>query len=549
LAIKSTHNDTHWLLPRANGLVITTCIAALCVALPVLVIVSFVLVGTSDAWSHLFDTLLGRYALNSFLLSSLVSVGVVILGVPAAWIISFYRFKGRALLSWLLLLPMAYPAYILAYTYTGVLDFSGPVLTTMREFDAPAWLMEPFLNIRSLPGAAVMLSLVLYPYVYLLARAAFIEQSANLMEAGYTLGQGRWRVFTRIVLPMARPAIAAGTLLAVMETLADFGTVQFFGVQTFTTGIVRTYYGFGDVAGAAQLSTLLLGCIFFIVIFEKMSRNKVRYYSDRLRKLDQTSVSLSGSRQLIAQILCFMPVFFGFLLPTSILAYWAIFFAETQAMWSLIASSFFLAGFASVFIVLVALIICYANRLYPSAWLNHTTTFVGLGYALPGVVVAIGVLIPFGSIDRIISSSLEPFGVQPSLWLSGTLVALIFAYLVRFLTVATGNLSSGLSRVRPSIDQSGRLLGLTQFGVIAKLHVPLIKGSVLTAILVCFVDILKELPATMILRPFDFNTLAVKAYELAGDERLIDASVPSIMIVLVGLIPVIWLNRSVTEES
>ncbi len=526
----------------------TTVVAALCVALPILVVVSFVITGISDAWSHLFDTLLARYALNSLMLSVAVAIGVVMLGVPAAWIISFYRFKGRGILSWLLLLPMAYPAYILAYTYTGVLDFSGPILTFFRDAGAPYWLMSPLLNIRSLPGAALMLSLVLYPYVYLLARAAFMEQSANLMEAAYTLGHSRWQVLTGIVIPMARPAIAAGILLAVMETLADFGTVQFFGVQTFTTGIVRTYYGFGDPVGAAQLSTLLIGCVFLLVAFEKASRSKVRYYSDRLRKLNQTSVALTGWRQTVAQILCILPVFFGFLLPTGILSYWALFFAELQSMLSLIVSSFFLAGFASVFIVSIALMICYANRLYPSQWLNHTTTFVGLGYALPGVVVAIGVLIPFGAIDRLISNVLAPFGIAPSLWLSGTLVALVFAYLVRFLTVATGNLTSGLSRIRPSIDQSGRLLGLDQFGVISKLHVPLIRGSVFTAILVCFVDILKELPATLILRPFDFNTLAVKAYELAGDERLIDASVPSILIVLVGLVPVIWLNRSVTRE-
>ena len=526
----------------------TTVVAALCVALPVLVVVSFVITGVSDAWNHLLETLLGRYALNSLLLSALVATGVVILGVPAAWMISFYRFKGRGILSWLLLLPMAYPAYILAYTYTGVLDYSGPVLTAMRELNAPTWAMDPLLSIRSLPGAAIMLSLVLYPYVYLLARAAFMDQSANLMEAAYTLGQSRSRVFMRIVIPMARPAISAGTLLAVMETLADFGTVQFFGVQTFTTGIVRTYYGFGDTVGAAQLSTLLLGCVFFLVIFEKSSRSRVRYYSDRLRKLNQTSVTLSGWRQSVAQLLCILPVCFGFLLPTGILLYWAFFYAELQSMWGLIVSSFFLAGFASLLIVCVALLICYANRLYPSTWLNYATTFVGLGYALPGVVVAIGVLIPFGAFDRGLSELLRPFGVEPSLWLSGTLIALMFAYLVRFLTVATGNLTSGLSRVRPSIDQSGRLLGLSQMGVVQKLHVPLIRGSVLTALLVCFVDILKELPATLILRPFDFNTLAVKAYELAGDERLIDAAVPSLCIVLVGLLPVIWLNRSVTRE-
>ena len=252
-------------LPRINGLTLTTLIAALCVALPIIVVCSFVIFGDSNAWDHLLDTLLGRYAFNSLVLSVFVAIGVMALGIPSAWIISVYRFKGRNLLSWLLLLPMAYPAYILAYTYTGVLEYSGPVLTWMRDVEAPYWSMVGFLNIRSLPGAAVMLSLVLYPYVYLLARAAFMEQSANLMEAAQTLSQNRWRVLFRIVIPMARPAIAAGTLLAVMETLADFGTVQFFGVQTFTTGIVRTYYGFGDTVGAAQLSTVLLTCVFFLI--------------------------------------------------------------------------------------------------------------------------------------------------------------------------------------------------------------------------------------------------------------------------------------------
>ena len=545
MAVISEKYHTAGRFPRFNGLLFTSFIAALCVALPIIVVCSFVIFGNSDSWDHLLDTLLGRYAFNSLVLSVLVAIGVMALGIPTAWIISFYRFKGRNLLSWLLLLPMAYPAYILAYTYTGVLEYSSPLLTWMRDIDAPNWSMAAFLNIRSLPGAAVMLSLVLYPYVYLLARAAFMDQSANLMEAAYTLGQNRWRVLFRIVIPMARPAIAAGTLLAVMETLADFGTVQFFGVQTFTTGIVRTYYGFGDTVGAAQLSTLLLTCVFFLVVFEKTSRNKVQYYSDRLRKLNHTSVILIGSRCKIAQAICLIPIFFGFLLPTTILAYWAIFFAELQSMWSLAASSFMLAGLSSLLVVSVALIICYANRLYPSNWASSLLTFVGLGYALPGVVVAIGVLIPFGLLDNFIGGILEPFGIPPSLWLSGTLGALMFAYLVRFLAIATGNLNSGLSRIGPSIDHSGRLLGLSQFGVVSRIHVPLMKGSVFTAVLVCFVDIVKELPATLILRPFDFNTLAVKAFELAEDERLIDASVPSLLIVMVSLLPVIWLNRSV----
>ena len=261
MAVTGKDRISYFRVFRLNGFLVATFGVALCVALPLCVVLSFLATTSSDVWQHLVDTLLLRYISNTLLLSFYVTIGVVCIGVPTAWVIAFYRFPGRQTLSWLLLLPMAYPAYILAYTYTGVLEYAGPVLTWMRASDMPDWVMSPFLNIRSLLGAALMLSLVLYPYVYLLARAAFLQQSANLMEAGYTLGQSRLSVFRRIVIPMARPAIAAGALLAIMETVADFGTVQFFGVQTFTTGIIRTYYGFGDTPGAAQLSSVLLGFV------------------------------------------------------------------------------------------------------------------------------------------------------------------------------------------------------------------------------------------------------------------------------------------------
>lgn len=524
---------------------ITAVGAALCVALPVLVVLGFMLFSTSESWSHLVETVLWRYILHSVLLSVAVAIGVVMIGVPAAWLISFYAFPGRRLLSWLLLLPMAYPAYILAYTYTGLLDYSGPVLTWMRNIDAPTWVMWPLLEIRSIPGAAVMLSLVLYPYVYLLARAAFLEQAANVMEAGYSLGQTRSQVFLRVVIPMARPAIVAGTLLAVMETLADYGTVEFFGVQTFTTGIVRTFYGLRDTAGAAQLASILLGFVALLVILERLSRRKIQYYSDQNRRLSRLAVTLTGWRAIFAMVLCAAPMMLGFALPTAVLGYWTLFYAEGGALWSLTLNSFVLAGIASLVVVGVALVIAYANRLYPAPWLSNVTTVIGLGYALPGVVVAIGVLIPFGALDQWLSRGLMAFGVEPRLWISGSIGLLIFAYTVRFLAVANGNLVSGLSRIRPSLDHSGRLLGRTQSQVLRQIHVPLMRGSVLTAILICFVDVLKELPATLILRPFDFNTLAVRVYDLAGDERLIDAAPASLMIIAVGLLPVILLNRSV----
>ncbi len=545
MAVTGKDRISYFRVFRLNGFLVATFGVALCVALPLCVVLSFLATTSSDVWQHLVDTLLLRYISNTLLLSFYVTIGVVCIGVPTAWVIAFYRFPGRQTLSWLLLLPMAYPAYILAYTYTGVLEYAGPVLTWMRASDMPDWVMSPFLNIRSLLGAALMLSLVLYPYVYLLARAAFLQQSANLMEAGYTLGQSRLSVFRRIVIPMARPAIAAGALLAIMETVADFGTVQFFGVQTFTTGIIRTYYGFGDTSGAAQLSSVLLGFVAILVILERHSRNRIRYYSDQMRRLDQAAQHLTGFSAFAAQVLCALPILFGFLIPTTLLVNWTIFDAQLQSLWQLAWNSFALAGGSSFLIVAVALLIAYANRLFPTRSLSYMTTFIGLGYALPGVVVAIGILIPFGIFDAWISELLTSWAVKPQLWLSGTLFAVIFAYLVRFLAVANGNVFSGLSRIRPSIDQSGRLLGLSQTGVLTRIHIPLMQGSVLTAILVCFVDILKELPATLILRPFDFNTLAVRAYELAGQERLIDASPASLCIVLVGLVPVILLNRSI----
>ena len=545
MAVTGKDRISYFRVFRLNGFLVATFGVALCVALPLCVVLSFLATTSSDVWQHLVDTLLLRYISNTLLLSFYVTIGVVCIGVPTAWVIAFYRFPGRQTLSWLLLLPMAYPAYILAYTYTGVLEYAGPVLTWMRASDMPDWVMSPFLNIRSLLGAALMLSLVLYPYVYLLARAAFLQQSANLMEAGYTLGQSRLSVFRRIVIPMARPAIAAGALLAIMETVADFGTVQFFGVQTFTTGIIRTYYGFGDTPGAAQLSSVLLGFVAILVILERHSRNRIRYYSDQMRRLDQAAQHLTGFSAFAAQVLCALPILFGFLIPTTLLVNWTIFDAQLQSLWQLAWNSFALAGGSSFLIVGIALLIAYANRLFPTRSLSYMTTFIGLGYALPGVVVAIGILIPFGIFDAWISEQLTSWAVKPQLWLSGTLFAVIFAYLVRFLAVANGNVFSGLSRIRPSIDQSGRLLGLSQTGVLTRIHIPLMQGSVLTAILVCFVDILKELPATLILRPFDFNTLAVRAYELAGQERLIDASPASLCIVLVGLVPVILLNRSI----
>ena len=479
-----------------------------------------------------------------------VAVGVLSIGIPTAWLTSVCDFPGRKMLSWALLLPLAVPAYIIAYTYTGLLDFAGPVQTMIRELTGLGYGEYWFFEIRSLMGAVFMLSLVLYPYVYLMSRAAFLEQSASTLEVSRTLGYNQWQGLFKLALPLARPAIIAGLTLALMETLADYGTVQYFGVSTFTTGIFRTFYGFGDSAAAAQLAAFLLSFVALLVLVEKYSRRKARYHSSAEYKAKAKLIELTGSKGILAFCLCFTPVLFGFLIPAIQLAWWSLFEANLgegsflQLAWN----SFYLASIAAIVAVSFALLLAYAVRLVPAKAVSASVNVAGMGYALPGTIIAVGVIIPFAWLDhQLIDFFKRHWGMDLGLILSGTLVALVFAYTVRFLAVSLGAVQSGLGKIKPSLDGAARTLGCTPLQVLKNIHVPLMRSSVLTALLIVFVDVLKELPATLILRPFNFNTLAVRAFELASDERLIDAAPASLLIVIVGLIPVILLSRSIAK--
>ncbi len=520
-------------------------------SLPILVILSHVVLGDASVWSHLVDTVLFGYIANSLYLMGGVTLGVLLLGVPTAWLTSVCIFPGHKWISVALLLPLAVPAYIIAYTYTGLFDYAGPIQTLIRDLTGLGYGEYWFFTVRSLPGAIVMLSLVLYPYVYLMARAAFLEQSSNTLEVSRTLGYSHKQSFFRLGLPLARPAIVAGITLALMETLADYGTVQFFGVNTFTTGIFRTFYGFGDAVAASQLAATLLLFVTLLILLERYSRRKISYHSSGLNKASNRKIELKGKYAVGALLLCLIPILFGFIFPVSQLAYWAIFdsIGLDKSFFTLAWNSFSLAFIAALLAVVCALILAYAGRLFPSRAINTSVSVSGLGYALPGTIIAIGVIIPFAWIDhQIIAAVKSVTGEKTGLWLSGTIFALLFAYIVRFMAVSLGAVQSGLGKIKPSLDMAGRSLGLTPFEVLKKIHVPLLKGSVLTALLIVFVDVLKELPATLILRPFNFNTLAVRAFELASDERLADAAPASIMIVLVGLIPVILLSRSISSR-
>jgi iron(III) transport system permease protein len=518
--------------------------AAALILLPILAVVASVLGPASEIWAHLARTLLGDYILNTALLAACVAAGVLSIGVLSAWLVTAYRFPGQRALEWALVLPLAMPAYVMAYAYTDWLQFTGPVQTLLRA--ATGWQAREywFPDIRSIPGAAAMLSFALYPYVYLLARTAFLDVSRSALEAGRLAGYSAWGSFWRVALPIARPAVAAGAALALMETLADFGTVSYFALEVFTTGIFKAWLSMGDTAAAGQLSVCLLAFVFVVLALERANRGRAAYAS-AMRKPSPPQ-RLSRTAGALAFAACAAPVLLGFVLPSALLI---------QLAWSdsgvrlsarslaLVGNSFMLAGITAAVGVLLAGAMAYAARLSRGrlatavSWANRAAA---LGYAIPGAVIAIGVLVPLGRLDNWIAGGIETaFGVKPGLVLTGTIVALVYAYLVRFLAVALQTVEAGLAKVTLRMDDAARSLGATPGATLVRVHAPLLASSLASAALLLFVDVMKELPATFALRPFNFDTLAIEAYNLAKDERLAEAAVPSLVIVAIGLVPVL----------
>jgi len=533
-----------------SGWSLSALLVALLVCVPVVVVVSYVFVPTGEVWTHLAQTVLSRYVINSLILMLGVGSGVLIIGVGTAWLVTMCRFPGSTLFNWALLLPLAVPAYVIAYTYTGLLDYAGPVQETLREIFG--WTSRRdywFPPVRSIGGAVTMMTLVLYPYVYMMARAAFLEQSVCVLEASRVLGAGPWASFRRVALPLARPAIVAGLALALMETLNDFGTVHFFAVDTFTTGIYRTWFGMGEPAAAAQLGACLLIFVVALVALERVSRGKARYHHTTSRYRHISPMELRGFKAAASLVACFLPVFLGFLLPSSILALWAL---ETTEWWmnarflGFAANSFMLAGVAAFIAVTVALLLAYGLRLSPTPLNKSAVRTAGMGYAVPGTVIAVGVMLPFAWLDNQVDAFMRStFDVSTGLILSGTIVAVLFGYLVRFLSVSFNAVDAALGKVTPNMDAAARILGAKPGRILFKIHLPMIRASLLTAGILVFVDVMKELPATMIMRPFNVTTLAVRAFELASDEQLAEASSAALAIVAVGILPVILISRAI----
>lgn len=524
---------------------------ALVSAIPLLVVFSTLARPEWGLWHHLATTVLPDYLLTTAQLMAGVALGALLLGVPPAWLLTSYRFPGSRIFQWALMLPMAMPAYIVGYTYAGMFGVAGPVQQLLRDSLGLVYGQYWFPEIRSTGGAALVLSAVLMPYVYLLARAAFIEQSACALEVSRTLGCSAASSILRVALPMARPALVAGVVLVMMETFADFGTVQYFGLATFTTGIYRTWFGMGDAAGAAQLAALALLIVFALLTMERLSRRHARYDSGRRYRALPVR-PLRGMPAALATGTCLLPLLLGFGLPGAQLLYWALTAGPGQLdrnFFGLLLNSLALGAAAALVCVGLALLLAYSLRSGASLVLRALTRVATIGYAIPGLVVAIGVLVPSAAIDRWVNAwTLAHFDLSVGSLLSGSLIALLVAYQVRFLSVSMSTIESGFSRVSVHMDEVARSLGEGFNGTLRRVHWPLLRSTLLTAVLLVFVDVMKELPATLVLRPFNFDTLAVRAYELANDERLPDAALPALAIVLTGLVPVIVLSRTIDSS-
>ena len=536
---------------RLNGWTAVAIAIALLISTPVLFVLGSIFSDAGEIWSHLAATVLPDYILNSLWLMLGVSAGVLPIGVGTAWLVTMCRFPGSRQFEWLLLLPLAAPAYLLAYTYTNMLDYYGPVQTVLRSLFGWKSVQDYwFPDIRSLWGAILMLILVLYPYVYLLVRVAFLEQSRCMLEASRCLGCNPWRSFFTVALPMARPAVMAGLALALMETLNDFGTVQYFGVTTFTTGIYRTWLGLGEQVAAAQLAAMLLLFILCLIVLERWSRRQARYYQkSHYQPLPQ--YKLNWRRAVLAWGACAVPVTLGFLLPSLFLLQMTVkHLDETldRNFWDLASHSFILAVTTAAVAIVVSLILAYGQRLRSGLLMLTAVRIAAMGYAVPGSVIAVGVLMPMGRFDNALDSWMRStFGISTGLLLSGTITALVFAYLVRFLAIAFGAVESSLNKIKPSLDDASRSLGHTATSTLVNVHAPLMWGGILTAAMLVFVDVMKELPATLVIRPFNFDTLAVQVYQYASDERLIEASAPALAIILVGIVPVLLLSFRITR--
>lgn len=537
---------------RADVWTIGTVFFAAVIAAPILTVLILAVSSSGDIWNHLASTVLPRYIRTTLGLMAGAGAGTAVIGVASAWLVTLCRFPGRRVFEWALLLPMAMPAYVVAYVYTDILEYAGPVQELLRQvFGWSSGRDYWFPEIRSLGGAAAMMTLVLYPYVYLLARIAFLQQSACVLEASRTLGLGPWRSFFSVALPLARPSIVIGVSLVMMESLNDFGTVDFFSVETLTAGIYDVWLNMNNTAGAAQLATVSLAFVLALIGAEKWSRRSQRFYTTSSKYRPLPNYRLKGSRAAIAFAVCLLPVAFGFLVPAGVLLNYAARFYEESLSANFLTyagNSLMLSSISAALAALLGLFMAYGVRINGSPLLVAASRLASIGYAVPGAVLAVGVMIPLARADAAIDGLMRNlFGIPAGLLLSGTIVAVTYGYLVRFLALSYGTAESSLAKITPNMDDASRTLGMSPGRTLRRVHFPLIRGSVLAAAILVFVDCMKELPMTIILRPFNYGTLATQVHQFASDELLEESALGALAIVAAGILPVIILSATIHD--
>lgn len=513
-------------------------------SLPIIIVLSSLLGDWSENWIHLYNYVLFDYISSSIYLVLGVSILVLVIGTVTAWLICSYEFHGKRFFEWALILPLSIPPYILAYTFTGLFDSYGTANNLIRVIFNLDTSFILFPNVRNTLGAIVVFAFTLYPYVYLVSRSAFLNQSQSMLEAGRMLGLNKVQIFYKLGLPIIRPGLIGGLMLVIMETLSDFGAVDHFAVQTFTTGIFRTWYGMYDLSTAMQLASLLLLFVGLIFIFERISRKKAKYTSNtstfRPPKINQ----LSGIKSCAASLICFIPIFIGFLLPVSELTIWAFqynldFF--NHKFITTMTNTISLAIIAAILCASFALLINFSIRLKKNTLSVTSNSLLSMGYAVPGLILAVGIVQLFAWLDKSIFNDTR-------IILTGSLAGLVFAYVIKSYALANSTFESGFERISRSIDDSAKTLNSGGLNLLRRVHFPLLKTSFLTSILLVTSEVVKELPATLILRPFNFDTLAVSTYIYAAEERMIQASAPAIAIVITGLIPIIILTKMIRSS-
>lgn len=513
-------------------------------AVPLVAVLSSLATPRPELWAHLWRTQLPELILNTVVLLIGVGAGTLGVGTALAWLVVGYRFPGRALFEWALILPLAMPAYVIGFTFLGLFDFTGPVQTSLRSWLGPgAWLPD----LRSAGGITLVMTLVFYPYVYLLARAAFREQGAATLETARSLGRSRGRAFVEVILPMARPSLVAGVSLAMMEALADFGTVATFGYRTLTEAIYRVWLGMFDRAAATQLASLLLLFAGTLIVLERALRGRARFTQSQRRGPGVVPVRLRGGWAVGAGAACTLVLGAAFVLPLAQLLRWALeVLGQTgfTRVATLVANTLLLAALAAAVTCALALVLVYARRLHPSVPVRLSGRFATMGYALPGSVIAVGVLAPLAWVDHTLLGAMERVLGRPlGLLLTGSAAGLIFAYVVRFLAVGFQTADASLARIPPTLDDAARSLGASVGEALRRVHLPLMRGGLLTALILVFVETMKEMPATLLLRPFGLDTLAVGVWERTSESLWAEAAVPALAIVIAGLVPVFLVIR------